>query len=459
MSLTKQMRDALPDSSFAVPAKRALPINDAAHVKMAWDSVSKTNGLTEQERTQAREHILSKAKELGIDTGNWHTITASFSLDAMSLEAPTDEHPNKMPFSGILTRIDLPSDNPVGGAQGHRTLLPHAVAETALSSLLGMAIDYTPNLDGHDKKSKLGIITEATIEGDSLHIKGFLYAADFPEECARIQAEKEKLGFSYECQARIQSLAADPWVIEHCTFTGAAVLYKDKAAYTTTSLAAKAELELEMTKEELQAILDATIKPLAASIEKQGAELAEIKKTSLEAGKAHDVVKPHAEALRNCAASMEAAGIGGDAKRGHVRLLNDMASQMEADGVMGRIPHIYRDHDFLYAAAEKTAQQDPETKKTVEALQASIDGLGTQLKDLSAKAFTESAAPQRKTISPEIKSLLAKHGMTEEAEKGSLSIETVDKTLTAAGLSNSQRIAAKVSLLQSGLLPATKAAA
>ena len=115
-------------------------------------------------------------------------------------------------------------------------------------------MDAKANMGGHDVKAKVGTITAATIEGNAIHIEGFLYAADFPKEVRRIQSERNDLGFSWEIQnIFVEDTTADPLVITGCIFTGAAILYKDKAAYTTTSLAAQAE-ENYMSKEILEAI-------------------------------------------------------------------------------------------------------------------------------------------------------------------------------------------------------------
>ncbi|MGO4612450.1 DUF6582 domain-containing protein, partial [Variovorax sp. 2RAF20] len=68
MALTKEHRDRLPGSDFAVPGKRALPIHDANHVRMAWNMVSDTKGLSDAERSSARDRILTRAHDLGIST-------------------------------------------------------------------------------------------------------------------------------------------------------------------------------------------------------------------------------------------------------------------------------------------------------------------------------------------------------------------------------------------------------
>ena len=459
--LNKEERDALPDDMFAVPGKRKLPMRDEDHVRLGWDMVDRTTGLTSDERRIARERLKRRAHELGIDTSDWH-ITASISFEAMALEVPpVDDHPNRMPFRGVLTRIDQPSDAPPGGASGKRTLIPHSVAEAALPSLLGMAIDYTDDFDGHDRQQKIGLITEAQIVGDGLEIAGFFYAKDFPAQCERIRAEKDALGFSYECDARIQDVNADIWEISHCVFTGAAALYKHLAAYTTTSLAAKAEQELEMTKEELLAILAEANKPTAEAIASltEKVNKMEAKGASL-GGPIVDQVKPHVEAVNACAAAMEAAGIGTHTDNGHVRHLRHMAAHLAAEAVAGRVPHIYRDHDYLSDArveAGAAAANADALKKAVEAavapLKAELESANTLVKDLQAKAFNNTSDPGRKTLSPEIKTLLAKGGIAEaDIKEGKLSVAQVDKMLDAAGVKGPKAIETKLKLRHEGLM-------
>jgi phage gp29-like protein len=70
-ALSSSVRDRLPDDDFAVPGKRALPIHDAAHVRLAWDMVRRTAGLTAEEKAEARRRIRAKARKLDIDTSAW----------------------------------------------------------------------------------------------------------------------------------------------------------------------------------------------------------------------------------------------------------------------------------------------------------------------------------------------------------------------------------------------------
>jgi len=217
-------------------------------------------------------------------------------IEAMALEMPeVAGHPNRLPFHGVLTLVGIASQRPPSGARGHRVMLTRRASETALPSLLGMAVDYVPALDSHDARRKIGIITEAEIvamkeaaksevpqglrsprEGSKkgLHgtpegvpfqntgalegsqpcpfkaisqaasganpagqiaISGYLYAHDFPEVVEELRAGDGTLGMSYEiADAFVVSPGSPVWTVTEFTFTGAAVLRREKTAYPET---------------------------------------------------------------------------------------------------------------------------------------------------------------------------------------------------------------------------------
>lgn len=163
-------------------------------------------------------------------------------MEAMAIEMPPlARHPNRMPFEGVLTIADEASDKPPSGARGHRVLLPATSIEAALPSLLGMAVDYAPSLDRHDARRKVGIITSAELEAagtvHKLAVEGYLFAQDFPEVVREMAAGAGSLGMSYEiADAVVVDVNAPVWVVNEFTFTGAAVLRRDKAAYRKTSI-------------------------------------------------------------------------------------------------------------------------------------------------------------------------------------------------------------------------------
>ncbi len=179
------------------------------------------------------------------------------SLESMAIHMPTVfGHPNRAGFRGVLTSVDAASDKSPSGARGHRVLLTRSAAEAAIPSLMGMGLDYSPGLDRHDARRKIGVITRAEIVGRAIEVGGFLYARDFPEivkEIGRSRLRNEtisaapqtggkaesmsgaELGMSYEItDALVEDIKASVWVLNRVTFTGAAVLRRDKAAYGST---------------------------------------------------------------------------------------------------------------------------------------------------------------------------------------------------------------------------------
>ena len=129
-----------------------------------------------------------------------------------------------------------------------------------------------------------------------MRIAGFLYASDFPEECARIKAEKNRLGFSYECKVAVSDKDADPWVVDRIIFTGAAILYTRTRPPTKPHHLLQAQQEdTAMSKE----ILDA-IAALSTKLDATANEVKELKagKGASLAGPIIDQAMPHVGALQ-----------------------------------------------------------------------------------------------------------------------------------------------------------------
>ncbi|MEO7027826.1 MAG: hypothetical protein ABI147_00290 [Acidobacteriaceae bacterium] len=189
--------------------------------------------------------ILKKedAEEVGVEERlhGRSRVRCGFAMRAMAVEFPeVAGHPNRLPFEGCLTLLDVASDKAPSGARGHRVVLTKDAAEAALPSLLGMAVDYKAGWDGHDARQKCGIITAAHIEGKKLLVSGFLFARDYPEfgkEFGRVDAGAEcSMGMSYElADAHVADMRAPVWTLTRATFTGAAILLREKAAYRGTS--------------------------------------------------------------------------------------------------------------------------------------------------------------------------------------------------------------------------------
>jgi hypothetical protein len=159
-------------------------------------------------------------------------------LEALAVALPeVAGHPNRVSFEGVLTRVDEPSNRPPSGARGHRVILTRSAALAALPSLMGMAVDFAQSWDGHDARRKCGIITQADVDGCCLRVSGYLFGKDFPEVLERMrQSAVGTMGMSYEiADAHVEDMNAEIWTLTRATFTGAAILLREKAAYRNTS--------------------------------------------------------------------------------------------------------------------------------------------------------------------------------------------------------------------------------
>jgi hypothetical protein len=164
----------------------------------------------------------------------------TIDIESMAIEMPVVAgHPNREAFRGVLTLVDVASERAPAGSRGHRVVLMRRAAEAGLASLLGMALDYSPTLDRHDVRRKVGIITRADIAGREVELGGYLFAKDCPEIVREIEKNGREpgrsLGMSYEiADARVADIRAKVWTLTRVTFTGAAILRRDRAAYPET---------------------------------------------------------------------------------------------------------------------------------------------------------------------------------------------------------------------------------
>lgn len=156
-------------------------------------------------------------------------------FDTHGVSTDKKKHPNRVPFEGVLTRLDKPSDKSPNGARGHRVILTTDAATEALSSLEGMAVAFTADWEKHDPRRKCGVITGATIKGDELRVSGHLFCHDFPEISEYLAKPGVEMGMSYELvDAHVKDMRAQVWTLTRVTFTGAAILLRTKAAYRDT---------------------------------------------------------------------------------------------------------------------------------------------------------------------------------------------------------------------------------
>jgi hypothetical protein len=454
MPLTRQQRGDLPAEDFAVPGKRKIAIHDADHVRMGWETIGAAAGLTEDERREGRKRIIARAKEFDMDASKMEQgrVAGSWKLDAMALNIDNGGHANKMPFSGVLTFVDRPSDSAPAGSHGRRVTITAECADKALPTLMGMAVNYCAGYDGHDPKAKIGIITSADVVGNEIHVGGFIYAADFPEVAAEIKANKDLLGFSYECREIFtDDPDANPVRITDCVFTGAAILLKAKAAYKHTSLAANAAGELKMDKEVQDAfdgikkMVTDVVKPLADTVTALAASVEEMKtKPAAIQAKA----EAHAKKYDDLAASLVADGM--DAST-----LVRQAAYIRAEGAQGRLVMAFPANLAAAASnqgADVAAIVTEAVKAAVKPLEDKIAASDTVIKDLKASVAKGVNQPERKTLSPHITSLLARSGITLPTAEGEAKVPMAKIDDALKGISLEQRFQIKEGLAAAGVI-------
>lgn len=104
-----------------------------------------------------------------------------------------------------------------------------------------MGVNYKAGLDGHDPRQKCGVIETAELVGSALYVGGYLFARDFPEVVAKVRqmsTGRGALGMSYEiANTRVADLRdeIEIWTLTRTTFTGAAILLRNRAACRRTS--------------------------------------------------------------------------------------------------------------------------------------------------------------------------------------------------------------------------------
>jgi len=74
--LSEDKRDALKDSKFAFAKERKEPIEDAGHVRAAIARFNQVKGVSDAERDEAWERILTAARKFGVEVNekSWRDI-------------------------------------------------------------------------------------------------------------------------------------------------------------------------------------------------------------------------------------------------------------------------------------------------------------------------------------------------------------------------------------------------
>jgi len=66
-NLSEKQREALPDDAFAFPKQRKEPLTDARHVRNALARFNQVEGVSAEEKREAKRRIERAAEKFGVD--------------------------------------------------------------------------------------------------------------------------------------------------------------------------------------------------------------------------------------------------------------------------------------------------------------------------------------------------------------------------------------------------------
>ena len=140
---------------------------------------------------------------------------------------------NKLAFSGLLCTVDQPSDQPPGGANGHRCLIPRQLAANTISQLRNMPVNAAiPRLNDHARPSIVGVVQAARLGYDGVLIHGLLFNRNRPDAIQAIQANADQLGLSFEvADTEVESESAPVWRLSKLEWCGCSILARANVAY------------------------------------------------------------------------------------------------------------------------------------------------------------------------------------------------------------------------------------
>jgi hypothetical protein len=189
-------------------------------------------------------------------------------LNVVSFSVAQDENPDFMKFDAVVGYIDTPTDaTPCGGVEGYQIVISSEGMD--VRSLVGSGVnvawsdgwfsDAEDTLKSHDPRFKVGVIDSAQVVGNQIMASGHLWKADFPDVCDTIECAKESLGCSVEAYFNGYKKNDEAKTITGfgAHFTGVAILYKNKAAFTSTKIMCSIqEQEEDNLNEEMKKTLE-----------------------------------------------------------------------------------------------------------------------------------------------------------------------------------------------------------
>jgi hypothetical protein len=185
-------------------------------------------------------------------------------------------HPNKMMWTGVVTRLGVPSDAAPCGTNGKLLIISQEAAVSAIDTIVNMPLNCefggdfwgsSPEyaMTGHDQQFVIGAISSGTVEVDALVCSGIIWKQNFPDVAFMINNAVDALGFSIELDVLRSTEDDTTLTATEIVFTGASTLWKKCAAFESTEfrqlVASRIKnikgSDIDMNEEQMKALLDA----------------------------------------------------------------------------------------------------------------------------------------------------------------------------------------------------------
>lgn len=223
--ISGKQRDALDAGAFAVPGKRQLPIQDAAHVRAALARFSQTQGLTPEEKATAKTKIQAAAKKFGIQIADgFHEIAGATLRPGFNDAVPDEEKGVQTPpaETAAATTATAPTPEPAAAAQAEpaaqgpadfselKTM--HMAEVTENKALRAQVQELSENMARQQTAQKMAVVAE--------RIDGLV------REGKVTPAEAE----TFKESARLVKLSEDSWPLDVFTARKPVVEMRERGA-------------------------------------------------------------------------------------------------------------------------------------------------------------------------------------------------------------------------------------
>jgi hypothetical protein len=219
--------------------EEAIAISDPIEIpEFEFDSTE-----TVQVEAESQEQLIDLSFDWGIDCES--LIAASLEEDESLVEVEAERRANKIPFTGILFRMDEPSESSPSKGSDYPLFISRTVAEPliqAIASSGGLPIDVDDTLSKHSNPNIAGVMTNAEIQGSNFVVHGHLFPWSQKEKVGLILANQRHLGMSMNALANgavIDRGGRKVFEIRDLELLGANVLFKDRATYQKTNFEAQ----------------------------------------------------------------------------------------------------------------------------------------------------------------------------------------------------------------------------